>query len=130
MLRTGTRLLAGIALASGLTLGATAVMAQQQETQPQAAPPTEAQKIDEQQLETYAKAAAKVQQINDSYLPKLKQAEDANKIDAIRKEAESKMVKAISDEGLTVEKYNRITIALRNDPQLAKEVTKMIKDAQ
>lgn len=86
--------------------------------------------IDNQQLALYAEAAVEVSKIRQTYLPKIENTQDPKESAALREEATSKMVNSINEIGISVDDYNRITKRLREDPELAEHVNKMIKDTQ
>lgn len=128
------RLIRAAALAAGIALGTipTTVFAQQAGQSQMKLPSQSAgtAKIADAQLRTYAKAADDVREISKAYVPKMQKAKDPQTRASIRKQAQSKMVAAIGKRGLTVKKYNRITLALRKDPQLANRVRKMMRQVK
>lgn len=101
--------------------------AQQQKQMQRQSVPTN---FSEEELKSYVHAALEVQQINQTYSKRLRDAETPESQRSMRKEATGKMVKAIKDEGLTVEKYNAIYQAASTDPALAKKVRKHLQEVK
>ena len=109
-------LLAALALAIALGLGTAA---------PAAAQTGETETQDEQagytsdELRSYVMAALEVQEIGSVYQPQLEAAATDKEQDEIRTQATTEMVDAIEDAGLTVERFNAISVSAQNDPELA-----------
>ena len=113
--------LAAAALATGLACGV--AVAQGSAPAPSPAPipaPTEAQ------LDKYAGAVQKVSAIADEYRPKLDAARDDAAREAVLNEADAKMVQAVQADGMSVDEYNGISMAVRQDPQLRQRVVDKI----
>jgi len=94
----------------------------QQQTQ-QAAPT--AQDFTDEQLQQFADASQQIAAISQKYTQKLQGTDDQSKQQAIRKEANDKMVSVVQDSGLTVETFNAIGQAIQQDPELMKRVQGM-----
>lgn len=112
---------AGLSAAKAQSSGAQ----QQQQTpgaQQQQQTPQSSQNFSEEDLKSYAVAALQVQQINQNYQPQLQAAGSPEKKQAVQQEAMGKMVQAVQQEGLSVDKYNEISAAIQSDPQVADQV--------
>ncbi len=73
--------------------------------------------ISDRQLDQTAAAMQQVSKVRRSYQPQLQSAEpDQQK--RILEEANSAMVKAVTDQGLSVDEYNSIVQVARNDPEI------------
>ncbi|MFT0546577.1 DUF4168 domain-containing protein [Allopusillimonas ginsengisoli] len=111
-------------LAAGLASGA--AMAQQ--AAPNANLPATtvpAPDYSDAQLERFVSASQKVVMISQEYTPKLQSAPDEPTKKEVFQEADQKMVKAVHDEGMTVDQFNGINQALQQDPNLAQRVQGM-----
>ena len=104
-----------------------AAQAQQQQSPP---PGQQAPSYSGDQLESYAEAVIKVQEINKSYAPKLEAAETMEQRQRVREEATEEMVEAIRAEGLSVETYNEIFSAAQADLRLMERVNRHVERAQ
>lgn len=92
-----------------------------QNQQPQAQ--TEANEFSTQKLDAYAEAALKIGRINAEMAPEIRAAEDEQQRKSKTLEMQQEMVNAIQDsEGITMQEYNQISLALREDPQLAEKI--------
>ncbi|NYT85600.1 DUF4168 domain-containing protein [Pollutimonas harenae] len=112
-------------LAIGITGGV--AMAQQPSTQPQPKAPMTVPTPDysDAQLERFVSASEKVAMISQEYTPKLQASKDETTQKKIFEEADQKMVKAVHDEGMTVDQFNGINQSLQQDPNLVKRVQKI-----
>ena len=113
--------LSAAAIAFGLsstTVWAQAAPAQNAQTQQiKAIQPTDAQ------VNQYVSAARKVEKLVQDYQPRLQAAKDEIARQAIIQEADEKMVAAVQSDGLTVEQYNGISVAVQQDPKLKERIT-------
>ncbi|MGB6104544.1 MAG: DUF4168 domain-containing protein [Pusillimonas sp.] len=110
-------------LAIGITGGA--AMAQQPAAEPaQPAAPMSVPTPDysDAQLERFVSASEKVAMISQEYTPKLQASNDEATKKKVFEEADQKMVKAVHDEGMTVDQFNGINQSLQQDPNLVKRI--------
>jgi hypothetical protein len=111
-----------------LTLGgALPMQAQDVKPQPQQPPPPPA--FSQQQLESFVAAALQVREIRTRWQPRIQEAESAEKAQEFQKQGTAEMVRAIEARGLTVETFNAIATAARNNPDLASRLTKLMEAA-
>lgn len=103
------------ALAVALSLGGTALPAAAQQ---QSAP---AEYTDED-LEAFAAASQRVQELNQKWIPQISQAETAEENAALRERAMQEMTAAVRDEGLTIDEYNRIFDAAERNPEVMQQI--------
>lgn len=82
------------------------------------------------ELKSYAKAAIKVKKLDEQYSMKLQSAESPQEQQSVREEATGRMVSAIEEEGLSVEKYNEIYNAAVANPQIAQELNEYLREAR
>ena len=104
-------------------VGSAAGVAQAQSgaTGAQGAPAT-ASKFSEQDLHSYASAALKVETISKGAQAQMRNSKDVAATDDIQKKAQKDAVAAVKQQGLTVEKYNEIAVAMRSDPSVRDKV--------
>jgi len=114
--------LRGAALA-GLLLAASpvAVMAQQ------AAPAAPAQDVTDADIEHFANAVLAVEDIRQTYEKALATTDDEGEKTSLQKEAQEKMVDAIENEGLTVERYQVVAQAVQSDPAMWEKVQQHLR---
>lgn len=74
------------------------------------------------QLKRFVSATQKVALISQEYTPKLEATRDESARKKVFEEADGKMVKAVHDEGMTVDQFNGINQAVQRDPELARRV--------
>ena len=93
-------------------------------------PAQPAPNFSDEELKTFAVAALEVLRINDLYLPKLKRATTPEEQQQVEKTATDEMVKAVQNQGLTVDKYKEIMTHAEANPEIANRVMKHMKAAQ
>ena len=77
----------------------------------------------DEEVAQFAQANQEVQDIQSEYTGKLQDAGgDQEKAADIQQEAQEKMVQAVEDSGLGVEKYNQILQVAQADPDLVKRI--------
>lgn len=93
---------------------------QQQYDAGQYGAPTDQQQMDvsDDQLQTYAEAEQKVQEIRDDFQEQMPTAESPEEAQTLQQEAQQEMVSAVEDAGLTVEEYNQIASQMQANPEL------------
>ncbi|MBB3184266.1 preprotein translocase subunit SecF [Halomonas fontilapidosi] len=111
-----------------LSLGLAATAQAQQDSaanaeQPQAT--ASAQDFSDQQLQQFADASQEIAVISQEYTQQLQAAEDEQAQQAVRKEANDEMVKAVQNSGLEVDTFNAIGQAIQQDPELMQRVQEM-----
>ena len=116
-----------------LTLGtAGSAVAQQQGAQSESgggyAPPQQAQggeEVTDEKLGQFMVAMASVQDVQEEYAGQIQSTSDGEKAQELRQEAQSKMISAVEDSGLSVPQYNMIAERMRTDPELAERAESM-----
>ena len=106
-----------------LSQGTQQAQAPQQEQQ-QGAP------ISEDQLRSYAVAAAEVQRISAQVQPRIQAAGTEAQKRQIQQQALDQMAQAVREEGMSVQEYNEITQQVQTDPQLSQRVQNYLKSDQ
>lgn len=120
------------AVLGGALLLATPMAHAQSADQPTMTTPKAAQhaKFSDQDLHHFIAAAKQVQAISVQWQQKLKKVDDKQKSKKLRMQATKQIRKAVRDEGLTVQKYNRISIAARQDKDLHKKLVAYLHQSQ
>lgn len=86
-------------------------------------------KISDKRLNDFVAAAKEVYAIRQKYAPQFKAAQtDAQKRQVIQS-AQGEMKQAIQNRGLTVEQYNEVLVAAKDDQALAERIGKMMDDS-
>jgi hypothetical protein len=128
-----------LALAGAFTLGS-ALPLQAQDKKPQQQPspaqqkqqppPTQQPEISQSQLESFASAALQLREIRSNWQTRLQGAESAEKAQELQAQATAEMVSAVEAKGLTVETYNTIATAARDNPELANRIAQLMEKAR
>jgi hypothetical protein len=80
----------------------------------------------DEQLQRYAAAVRKVSAVAAEYQPKLEAAQDEPAKQAVRVEADQKMVDQVEAGGMSVAEYNGISRAVRENPELRQKVERLV----
>lgn len=119
--RTLLRATAASALLSALPMSA--LHAQQAQ---QAQPPAQQQApVSDEALEQFSEAASTVREVRQEYSAEIQSTKDEEKAQALREEAQQKMVVAVQGAGLSVPEYNLIAQRLQSDGELMQRLNQM-----
>ncbi|MGH6618834.1 MAG: DUF4168 domain-containing protein [Alphaproteobacteria bacterium] len=131
-IRTPLGIPAALMLGAAIVAGAAFATGVRAQTAAPSEPPAAAaaQKFSEQDLQSYASAVVKVQDISVKWQDKLRTTKDPAATTEIQKKAEDEAVTAVKGEGLTVEKYNRIALATETDAELRNKVLDYVSKAK
>lgn len=88
-------------------------------------PEQTAEDFSDADLEKFAQAQTKVDDIRSEYSDELSGVEDTEKARELQDKYADQMVKAIEDADLDVQTYNEISMALQNDPELQEKIDQM-----
>jgi uncharacterized protein DUF4168 len=119
-----------IVLAGAITLGVAVSMQAQDYKPPQQQPPTQQPELSQSQLESFASAVLQVREIRSKWQSRMQGAENAEKAQELQAQAATEMASAVEEKGLTVETYNAIATAARDNPELAVRIAKLIEQAR
>jgi len=119
-------LLSAAILAAGLA----AAPAYAQSAAPAQPPAAPAIKPSDAQLEKFAGASQKVALVADEYRPRVQAAQDDGTRQQLLKEADQKMVSVVNADGMTVDEFNGISLAIQQDPTLQQRVMQMVQQDQ
>jgi len=78
--------------------------------------------VDDQTLERFVQAYGEVQEIRRDLTSKLSNAQDQEQAQQLQQEAQTEMVGAVQDAGLSPDEYNRIASQMANDQELRQRV--------
>ncbi|MCK6450898.1 MAG: DUF4168 domain-containing protein [Alphaproteobacteria bacterium] len=125
--------LAAAALAVALVVAAPAVDSHAQtqvqpkaQTQPKAAPAAPSADISDAKLDATAAAMQQVETVKKTYQAQIEKAAPADK-ERITGEANSAAVKAVTDQGLSVEEYTAIIQVAQNNPAVRQKLIERIR---
>lgn len=110
--------------------GMNAPLAQAQSGSEVNQPAGEGYNYSEQELKTYALAALEVQQINQAYVEQLSSVQGTEAKEELRKVTMDRIIEAIRDTGITLKKYNRITVQSGDNPELAREISRLMAEVK
>lgn len=90
--------------------------------------PKQQPNINETELRSFARVYVEVEKIREAYVPRLKEAKNAEEGKQIEAEAMSKMEGALTKEGLTAESYSQIFEIARADQGLREKLIELINE--
>lgn len=108
------------AIAMTAFLATTNIYAQEAAPTQQVAPAT--QNIDQKTLNQFTKAYSAVASIQQHFNAQLNTVTDEQKVQAVRIQAQEKMIEAVEESGLSVKQYGEIIAMLEQDPKLRQQV--------
>jgi hypothetical protein len=82
--------------------------------------------ITDQKLDAMAAALEQVVTVKENYQQQIAAAPPADK-ERIAAEAKDALVKAVTDQGLTVEEYSSILVVAQNDPQVREKIVQRLR---
>jgi hypothetical protein len=110
-----------LALAAPVTTGSAAQSSSAAASQP--GPGAAAVKeFTDDELKSFAAASLQVEQIGSKWNPRISDAGNRADEEGLREQAMNEMVTAVRQKGLSVDRYNRIALAVQSDPEIARTV--------
>lgn len=79
------------------------------------------------ELQSFVVAAIEVERIKATYIPKL--AQNLREQQQVKQAASEEMVKALKQQGMSVDKYQEMMVNVQADPKLAAKVKQYVKEA-
>lgn len=76
-------------------------------------------------LEKFAEARTAVDNIREEYSEEMNDVEDQDQARRLQDKYAKQMVESIQETGLGVQKYNKISMAMQNDPELEQKIDRM-----
>lgn len=86
--------------------------------------------VDDAKFDDFVEAFVAVQEINDELSGQLTEAPDPETAHELQQQAQQEMVVAIEEEGISVEEYNEIVMALRHDQELNQRLHQSLSTRQ
>lgn len=80
------------------------------------------QQVSEEQLQQFSDAMDEVSEVQQEYAQAIREADDMDKAQNLRAEAQKEMRSAVEDTGLSVPEYNMISQQLRSDQELVQRL--------
>lgn len=95
----------------------------------QAAPPAESAgaQPDDRELSEFVAAFVRLIGVQHGYMMMAQQEEDPAALEQMKAQAVVDMTQAIERDGLSLDRYNQIAVAVRDDPQLQGKVESMLQ---
>jgi len=90
-------------------------------------PPVAAEDLSDAQLESFAAAAVEVSEITEQLQMQAQGVEDEAELMELQEQANTQMVAAVEEEGLTIEEYNMIFQVAQVDPELNERLVEMME---
>lgn len=123
----------GLTLALAMAISGSQVMAQDyggaegqnQQSQPMKQSKQQAADFSDEQLQQFVDLQDKIGEIREKYVSKIESAESEDKARELQQEAQSAMVSAIEEAGMSVQDYNAIAVAYNSNPDIQKRVDEM-----
>jgi hypothetical protein len=84
--------------------------------------------IDPQTLDAFVDAFVAVQHIREDFAERLQGVSDETEAQAMQQEAQEEMISAVEENGLNVEEYNQVAMALQSDPAMMQQVQQMAEE--
>ena len=107
--------------------GLLSVPAANSQTQvPPPGPSDQTANIPDQKLDAAAAAIRQVARVKENYQQRIEAAAPSDK-ERIADEANNALVKAVTDQGLSVEEYTSILVVAQNDPQVREKIVQRIR---
>src|SRR3954453_6728452 len=117
-MRPWTNILAAVILA------ATVPAANAQVQSPAPSPSQPSQNIPDQKLDATAAALDQIADVKQSYTQQIESTASENDKQRLVDEANKALVKAVTDQGLSVEEYTSIMVGEKNDPMVGEKILK------
>ncbi len=122
-----------LALVVGISLviGGVGLSVDAQQTNPGYPPPANQQTditLNSQEIDSFAKALISVEQIRADFQRRITPDADAKEVQALNQEYAQEVHQAVQNNGLTLEKYQRILQAAQQDKALQQRVTEKIEE--
>ena len=84
--------------------------------------------IDPDTLKSFARVYVQFEKIRDTYLPRIKSAQNVRETDDIEKEARARIAEVLKKEGLTPESYSHIVKEINADVELRAKAMQLIDE--
>ncbi len=79
----------------------------------------------DEELQQFVDLQDRIGEIREEYVSQIEAAESEDKARQLQQEAQSEMVSAIEDAGMSVQEYNAIAVAYNSNPDVQKRVDEM-----
>ena len=90
--------------------------------------PSQVSNIHPDKLKSFARVYVQFEKIRDTYLPRIKSAQNARETDDIEKEARARIAEVLKKEGLTPESYSHIVKEINADVELRAKAMQLIDE--
>ena len=114
-------------LLTAAILTAAVPMANAQVPSPAPAPSEPSQNIPEQKLDATAAALNKIADVKQNYTQQIESTPNESDKQRLVDEANKELVKAVTDQGLSVEEYTSIMVMAQNDPTVRQKIIQRMR---
>ena len=90
--------------------------------------PSQVSNIHPDKLKSFARVYVQFEKIRDTYLPRIKSAQNIRETDDIEKEARARIAEVLKKEGLTPESYSHIVKEINADVELRAKAMQLIDE--
>jgi len=88
----------------------------------------EAPEVSESQINAFVEAYIAVNEVREEYTARLQEAEDQEQAQELQQEANEAMTAAIEDNGMSIEEYQEVAMAVNADADVREQVTTMLEE--
>lgn len=88
----------------------------------------EAPEVSESQINAFVEAYIAVSEVREDYTARLQEAEDQEQAQQLQQEANDAMTAAIEDNGMSIEEYQEVAMAVNADADVREQVTTMLEE--
>jgi transcription initiation factor IIF auxiliary subunit len=88
----------------------------------------EAPEVSESQINAFVEAYIAVSEVREEYTARLQEAEDQEQAQQLQQEANDAMTAAIEDNGMSIEEYQEVAMAVNADADVREQVTTMLEE--
>ena len=88
----------------------------------------EAPEVSESQINAFVEAYIAVNEVREDYTARLQEAEDQEQAQQLQQEANDAMTAAIEDNGMSIEEYQEVAMAVNADADVREQVTTMLEE--
>jgi hypothetical protein len=99
----------------------------QQEQAPAQSPAQPSENIPDQKLDAAAAALGQIASLKEDYQQRIEQSATPDEKQRLTNEANGALVKAVTDQGLSVEEYTAIIVVAQNDPAVRDKIIQRMR---
>lgn len=89
--------------------------------------PGEVVKPDDRELSDFVNAFVRLMGVQHGYMMMMRDEQDPARLEAMKESAVADMTRAVEKDGMSVDRYNQIAMAVRDDPELQNRVEAILE---